>query len=77
MPQERMVSQLQMNSMELFLKIFQCTQDARLQKQARFINQFSEGLIWRNVVIVAKQPGIRTKFHSFFLITPTLTRFSI
>lgn len=31
--------------------------DARLQKQANFINQFGEGLIWNNVVIVAKQPG--------------------
>ena len=29
----------------------------RLQKQANFINQFGEGLIWNNVVIVAKQPG--------------------
>ena len=29
----------------------------RLQKQAMFINQFGEGLIWNNVVIVAKQPG--------------------
>ena len=45
------------------MKIFQCIQDARLQKQARFINQFSEGLIWRNVVIVAKQPGILNFIH--------------
>ena len=30
---------------------------SRLQKQANFINQFGEGLIWNNVVIVAKQPG--------------------
>ena len=32
--------------------------DARLQKQAEFINQFGEGLIWNNVIIVAKQPGV-------------------
>ena len=32
--------------------------DARLQKQAKFINQFGEGLIWNNVIIVAKQPGV-------------------
>jgi hypothetical protein len=31
--------------------------DARLQKQADFINQFREGDIWSNVVIVVKQPG--------------------
>ena len=31
--------------------------DAKLQKQANFINQFGEGVIWKNVVIVAKQPG--------------------
>ncbi len=31
--------------------------DARLQKQAEFINQFREGEVWNNVVIVAKQPG--------------------
>jgi hypothetical protein len=31
--------------------------DARLQKQADFINQFCEGDIWANVVIVVKQPG--------------------
>lgn len=31
--------------------------DARLQKQAKFINQFGEGIIWNNVIIVAKQPG--------------------
>ena len=31
--------------------------DARLQKQAKFINQFGEGNIWKNVIIVAKQPG--------------------
>ena len=28
--------------------------DAKLQKQANFINQFGEGKIWKNVVIVAK-----------------------
>ena len=31
--------------------------DAKLQKQANFINQFGDGMIWRNVVIIAKQPG--------------------
>ena len=31
--------------------------DAKLQKQAHFINQFGEGHIWQNVIIVAKQPG--------------------
>ena len=31
--------------------------DAKLQKQANFINQFGEGMIWKNVVIIAKQPG--------------------
>ena len=31
--------------------------DAKLQKQANFINQFGDSMIWRNVVIIAKQPG--------------------
>ena len=31
--------------------------DARLQRQAEFINRFREEEIWRNVIIVAKQPG--------------------
>ena len=31
--------------------------DARLQRQAEFINRFREQEIWRNVIIVAKQPG--------------------
>jgi len=31
--------------------------DARLQKQAEFIDQFRPGKIWDNVVILAKQPG--------------------
>jgi len=31
--------------------------DARLQRQADFINQFKEDVIWDNVIIVAKQPG--------------------
>ena len=31
--------------------------DARLQKQAEFINQFKEGEVWGNVIILAKQPG--------------------
>ena len=31
--------------------------DARLQKQAEFINQFGEGMIWKNTIIIAKQPG--------------------
>ena len=31
--------------------------DARLQKQAEFINLFKEGEVWENVIILAKQPG--------------------
>ena len=31
--------------------------DARLQKQAEFINLFKEGEVWGNVIILAKQPG--------------------
>lgn len=31
--------------------------DARLQKQAEFINLFKEGEVWDNVIILAKQPG--------------------
>jgi len=31
--------------------------DSRLQKQAAFIDQFRPGLIWDNVIIIAKQPG--------------------
>ena len=31
--------------------------DARLQRQAEFINLFKEGEVWGNVIILAKQPG--------------------
>lgn len=31
--------------------------DARLQKQAEFINRFREEAIWENVIIIAKEPG--------------------
>ena len=31
--------------------------DARLQRQAEFINRFREETIWENVIIIAKQPG--------------------
>lgn len=31
--------------------------DARLQRQAEFINRFRDSEIWRNVIILAKQPG--------------------
>ncbi|TRY63572.1 hypothetical protein TCAL_15183 [Tigriopus californicus] len=31
--------------------------DARLQRQADFINQFKPGEIWRNVIILVKHPG--------------------
>jgi len=31
--------------------------DARLQRQAEFINRFREESIWNNVIIIAKQPG--------------------
>lgn len=31
--------------------------DARLQRQAEFINRFREEAIWDNVIIIAKQPG--------------------
>jgi len=31
--------------------------DARLQRQAEFINRFREEAIWENVIIIAKQPG--------------------
>eukprot|EP00092_Neocalanus_flemingeri_P026565 GFUD01028790.1.p1 GENE.GFUD01028790.1~~GFUD01028790.1.p1 ORF type:complete len:475 (+),score=82.08 GFUD01028790.1:64-1488(+) len=31
--------------------------DARLQRQAEFINRFKEEAIWDNVIIIAKQPG--------------------
>ena len=41
----------------IILNISQERKDARLQKQADFINQFREGHIWANVVIVVKQPG--------------------
>jgi hypothetical protein len=49
------------NGYAVFSKIIflpgQERKDARLQKQADFINQFREGDIWSNVVIVVKQPG--------------------
>jgi hypothetical protein len=31
--------------------------DGQLQRQANFINQFADKFIWKNVIILVKQPG--------------------